>query len=288
MDEGAIKKYGYLGPAGTFSEEAALRYYANRGYLGEMFSSIGQLIEAVAKGMVDEALAPHENSIEGIVTQCFDAILRSHALKVQEEVWVPIQQNLIGLPTATIDGIRCVLSHPQALAQCEGWLNQYLPRSAREETTSTAKAVEEVMRRGDLSNAAIGSRRAVEVCGAHILQSEIQGMGENRTKFFVLSYEEAPLTNAKCRTYVACSTAKDEPGSLNKVLRVLEEFGINMTNLQTRPARTVMGSSKMGEYVFLIEFEGDVRRLLAGSALRKIQQRTTYFRVLGSYSSRKL
>jgi prephenate dehydratase len=268
-----MTRLGYLGPPGTFGEQAALLYSASAELLP--FPRNGAVVLAVANGKADLGIVPVENSLEGAVNETLDTLLAAEALSIRAELVLTVEQNLIVSPGTTLDDIDVVISHPQALAQCRGYLEANLPGVRLEAALSTAGAVAEAV--GMRNAAAIGPRRAAEVHGGEILVAAIQDSKENKTRFVIVGDHDAEPTGDD-KTSIACTVPHDRPGTLLGVLRELADRGINLTHIESRPSK-----EQLGIYVFLIDFDGHRSEPRAAEALAAIQGQANMFRVLGSY-----
>ena len=270
--------YGYLGPAGTFTEEAALRFYQALDYNGVPYNSNREVIKAVHNGMVDQGVVALENTIEGTVNESIDNILRYQNLWIVGETQLCIDHHLIGIEGGSIEKIERVISHPQAISQCQLWLSKNMAYAAIEETSSTVVAVQKMVSKADIGIAAIASRRASTLYGGHILAESIQSKADNITRFVVVSGTPAPMNGKIYKTSIAFSTMRDKPGSLVDSLVVLKDYGINLTKIESRPSKKVLG-----DYLFLADFLGHYRDPHIAEAIEKLRARATMFRFIGSY-----
>jgi prephenate dehydratase len=269
-------RIAYLGPAGTFSEEAALMYAAEG---DEMipFTSFPALIEAVETDIADSAVLPIENSIEGSVSTTVDLLIHESELQICREFVVPVRHCLTGAPGASITDITTVLSHPQALGQCRRFLERCLPNAHQSAALSTAGAVEQVAKGGDKTVAGIGTARAAELYGGTILARNIEDNHLNVTRFIALAERDhAPTGHDK--TSLTVTVRQNVPGSLHAVLDELAADGIQMTKLESRPAKNVLG-----EYYFLIDIEGHRLDPQIAAALERMRAKSDMFKVFGSY-----
>jgi prephenate dehydratase len=267
------KKVGYLGPPGTFGEQAALLYAPGETLVP--LSSNGGVVTAVFRGEVDEGVAPIENSLEGAVNETLDALLQADGLAIKAELVVPIVHCLIAAPGTTSAGISVIMSHPQALAQCRAYIESYYPEARLEAALSTAGAVAAAVKmRGA---AAIGTRRAAELSGGAVLAEGVQDADDNKTRFVVVAARDAEPTGDD-KTSIAFTVAHDRPGTLMGVLSELANRQINLTRIESRPSR-----QDLGIYVFLIDFQGHRRDRTVAEALAAVEAKAHYFRVLGSY-----
>jgi len=268
-------KLGFLGPPGSFGEQAALRYDPNAN--GVPFDNNASVLKALVANQVDRVILPVENSLEGSVMENIDGILREEQLSICGEVVLPVEHFFIAAPGSSLRDVRVVMSHPQALGQCRAFLDELEQEQPLqyEAAFSTAGAVEEAVRR--TGAAAIGSRRAAELYKGHILAANIADVRNNKTRFVVLDQTDAEPTGDD-KTSIAFTTEHDRPGSLIEVLAELPKHGINLTKIESRPSR-----QELGVYVFLIDFQGHRLDSEVGEALEAVEGHASYFRLLGSY-----
>ncbi len=273
---------GYLGPPGTFSEEALIAWIgADQAACERAYPSIEDCFDAVASGEVHEALVPIENAIEGGVSQTLDQLIaHGGGIVIRGEVIHPIHHHLIGAPGSRPDGVTRVISHPHATAQCARWLRAELAGVPVEPALSTADAVRTAVG-GASGAAAVGNRRAAEIYGGEILAEDIMDAADNRTRFAVIGSEEIVSTAAgPWTTSIICGIARDRPGALLSILQEFALRAINLTRLESRPART-----GLGRYVFFIDAEGNRNRdLPLQAALAAIEDGgIAHVTSLGSY-----
>ncbi len=269
-----MSRLAFLGPPGTFSEEAALRYDPEAQLLP--FVSISAVAAAVDSGMADEGVVPIENSLEGSVTETLDTLIHDSLLSVRNEIVLPIENVLLVRPGATAAGIKAVFSHPQALAQCRGFIERCFPKAALEAALSTAAAVEEMMGREDA--AAIGNRRAAELYGAEVLAEGIQDRATNLTRFVVLAGEDHPPTGDDKTSLAFAFAVEDRPGLLASALEEFSRRGINLSKIESRPSK-----ERLGVYIFLADLDGHRTEQPLAESLERVRQKCSFFRVLGSY-----
>ena len=268
------KKVAYLGPAGTFTEEAAL-LYEDKGHLIP-FSSISAVAAAVETGIAEEGVAAIENSIEGSVTETLDLLIHESKLLIRHELVLPIEHHLLVKPGTQSDEIKIIFSHPQALGQCRRFVERCFPKIEIVAALSTAAAVEEMM--SDPSpSAAIGTRRAATLYGAIILANNIQDQSPNLTRFVVLAPTDHPRTGHD-KTSLCFSFSDDRPGLLYEVLREFAERNINLTKVESRPSK-----ESLGRYVFLVDFEGHHEDALIDEVMAMVRAQASLFKVFGSY-----
>jgi prephenate dehydratase len=272
-------KISCLGPQGTFSEEAALKFYPPTQDF-EFFSSNDLVIIALANQRVEKAFVPIENSIEGWVNQSIDTLLGHSQLFIDGEFTYPISQQLLATKRIPLSDIRVILSHSQALAQCREFIQSLPAQITVEEFASTTKAIESLKsnRWPIESTAAIGSARAATIYSMAILAANIQNNNENVTRFISISRRDSTLPTGNDKTSIVFSCDRDEPGSLVNVLMVFKETGINMLKVESRPTKRFLG-----EYLFLVDFGGHRDDPMIKQTIQKIRERTDFLRILGSY-----
>jgi prephenate dehydratase len=267
------KQTGYLGPPGTFGEQAALHYDRESDLVP--LPTHTAVVEAVLQGSVDQGIAAVENSLEGAVNETLDALLRMEGVFVKGELVLPIEYNLIAASGTRLEDVTVVMSHPVALPQCRDFLEKALPWARVEAALSTAAAVETAVKTPGA--AALGTRRAAELSGGAILAEGIQDVATNKTRFLVLAREDAPPTGDD-KTSIAFTVPHDRPGSLLSVLEELARRKINMTRIESRPSR-----EDLGIYVFLVDFQGHRRDGLVAEALEAVRVKSQTLRLFGSY-----
>jgi prephenate dehydratase len=270
-----MRRIGYLGPKGTFSHEALLKYAAGTQYTAVDFLSIPELLTAVQNNTLDEAIVPIENSIEGAVNATLDMIALEVDLKIKEELILPIREQLLVQKGTDFSAVRNVLSHPQPLGQCRKFLAAQLPHAEIRACYSTAAAAEQVAS-GAGDSAAIGSLAAAEVYGLDILKRDIQDSDNNHTRFVVVANHDAERTGND-RSSIAFST-EDKPGSLYSVLDIFNLWDINLSRIESRPAK-----NKLGCYIFFVDMVGHRDDQDVKDALTMVKRKTSFFKFLGSY-----
>lgn len=270
-------RLAYLGPAGTFSEEAALIQAARDGAELMPMSSIPALVSAVETGLADRAILPIENSIEGTVSATVDLLIHETSLQICAELILPVRHFLLARPGTTLQQIRAVMSHPQALGQCRRFLERCLPGAEQIASLSTAAAVAEMMQSEDSSRAAIGTLRAAELYGAEVLAWDIQDQRTNMTRFIVLAEHDAEPTGQD-RTSLCFTVKRNVPGALVEVLNELAAARIQMTKVESRPMK-----SALGDYYFLVDIEGHRRDPHIAEALARMAEKAAELKIFGSY-----
>ena len=268
------KKLAYLGPPGTFAQEAALQYDAAAHLVP--FLSIPAVAEAVQRGMADEGVIPIENSLEGAVTDTMDLLIQEASLFIRRELVLPVEHCLMVKPGTMVEEVEVVYSHPQALAQCRRFLERCFPRAQRMAALSTAAAVEEMLR-SPAKAAAVGTRRAGQLYGAEVLAYGIQDSAANVTRFVILATKDHEPTGSD-RTSLCFSFSADKPGLLYGVLGEFARRNINLAKVESRPTK-----ESLGRYIFLIDLEGHRQDPLVREALERVREQVGMLRVFGSY-----
>ncbi len=266
----------FLGPQGTNSEDAAI-LYGGKDAEFVAFPSIPALTSAVETGLAESAVLPIENSIEGPVSTTLDLLIHETGLKVCHEVVVPIRHMLITVPGTRLEEIRTVISHPQALGQSRRFLERFLPKAEQVGWLSTAGAVQDVVEANDPTRAAIGPYRAHELYGGEVLARDIQDIRSNLTRFVVLARDDAaPTGNDK--TMIGLTVKQNVPGILFQVIAPFAEHGIQLTKIESRPTK-----GWLGDYVFLIDFEGHRSDPTVEKVLEALQEPAAELKVFGSF-----
>lgn len=273
--EHGIYRLGYLGPQGTFSEIAAHRYCEGKGCQLVEFSSLEDILMGVATGMMKEGIVPVENSTEGSVGIVFDLLAGHYDLAVREELLMPVVHSLLVRPGVTLPQIVKILSHPQALAQCSGFLRRELPAARWQECSSTAAAA--VLVAGSKMPWAALAPTAARLYGLDVVIREANDCPDNVTRFWVIGREQLPCTAAVCKTSLVFGV-HDRPGALYMVLKEFARRGINLTRIESRPAKR-----RLGEYIFFLDFAGSAIDTGIQSLLSNLSEITTELRILGSY-----
>jgi chorismate mutase/prephenate dehydratase len=261
----------YLGPQATFTHQAARERFGAAAEL-KPTRSISDIFDEVERGRVAFGIVPVENSTEGAVNVTLDRLVESDVF-ICGEAYLEISQQLLSR-AATLADVKRVLSHPQGLAQCRNWLAQHLPDVPTEETSSTAAAVE--MAAADPTVAGIASALAAEVYGVPMLRARIEDNRHNATRFLIIGRQPiGPSGRDKTSILFAM---RNEPGALYRILEPIVKNGINLTKIESRPAK-----SRAWEYVIFVDIEGHRDTPSVASALREIEERTIYLKILGSY-----
>ncbi|MDN5870017.1 MAG: prephenate dehydratase [Nitrococcus sp.] len=264
-------RVAFLGPQGTFTQEAALKHFGH-GLHALAQESVDAVFREVESGNADYGVVPVENSTEGVITHTLDRFMSS-PLQIVGELELPIRHCLASKETDQA-AIREVFSHPQGLAQCRQWLDQNLPRAQRIPVNSTAEA----------ARLAVEARHAAAVAGVAaaqhyaltVLHANIQDGAANTTRFLVLG-SHSPPPSGEDKTSVVVARA-DKPGGLATLLAPLARYGLNMSRIESRPSR-----QGMWEYVFFIDILGHAEDPILRRALDEMQQLASLLKILGSY-----
>lgn len=268
-------RVAFLGPQGTYSEEAALMFGGPEADLVAC-NGMPAVVASVEAGETDAGVLPVENAIEGPVSVSLDLLIHETDLRLCREVVVPIQHVLVGQEGAPLDGIRTVMSHPQALAQCRLFLEREMPQAEQVAWMSTGGAIEEAANAHDPAVAAIGPEQAQRRYGGAVIARDIQDVRNNLTRFMALSHQDAEPTGDD-KTFIAFKTDKDEPGSLFRMLEPFARAKLQLTNIITRPSK-----GWLSEYVFLFEFLGHRKDPVVADVLEEVERAAQWFKIIGS------
>ncbi|MCH7706091.1 MAG: prephenate dehydratase [Chloroflexi bacterium] len=268
------QRLAYLGPPGTFTEAAALRYAPEAELVPR--STVAAVAAAVVAGEAEEGVVAIENSLEGSVTDTLDLLIHDSSLHIRHELVLPVEHCLLARPGTREEDVRVIYSHPQALAQCRQFLEKRFPKAVAVAALSTAAAVEQLRHSSD-SAVAIGTVRAAELYEMEIVARGIQDNPSNVTRFVVLGHVDHPPTGND-KTSLCFSFDDDKPGLLYNVMREFAERNINLAKIESRPTR-----QSLGRYVFLIDLDGHREDPAVKEAIEGLRQRATMLKVLGSY-----
>lgn len=270
------RKIGYLGPSGTFTEEALLKYTGNDCSERVACATINAVFRGVADGSLDLGLVPMENSTEGSVHLTLDLLAGDYDLKISGEIIMPISHHLIARAGTPVGQVTRVLSHPQALAQCRNYIEKNLPGIEAVPVTSTAEAVRTIANSQE-PWAAVGNARAAEIHGLSVIASNLQDCRENRTRFVVVGREDLPPAEGAFKTSILF-TITDRPGGLYEILKEFALRNINLTRIESRPAKR-----NLGDYVFFVDLAGRREEPDVRECLEAVGKQAATFRILGSY-----
>jgi len=271
MEERPLK-VAFQGEMGAYSEVAVYKCFGVK--VQPIPCKIFQeVFSRVDSGLADYGVLPIENSIEGSVNQVYDLLL-THNLMICGEVVIKVEHCLIGNPNSNLNRLKRVYSHPQALAQCSNFLErlkcEIIP------TYDTAGSVKIVKERGLIDEGAIASERAAEIYGMKILARDISNYPDNYTRFVTISKIDAP-PSGNDKTSIIFSV-RHAPGTLYDALGVFAKRGINLTKIESRPTR-----KKPWEYIFYLDFEGHRNEPKCADALKELQAKTLFVKILGSF-----
>ena len=269
----------YLGPTGTNSETAALAYadwlFRDRQTQATLcpYPSIALALQSVARGEIDRAVVPIENSIEGSVTVVLDTLWQTNNLQVHRELTIPISHGLLSF-AKSLTQLTTVYSHPQALAQCQKWLETYLPQVQLIPTRSTIEGIKYL--KDDLTAAAVSAPRAAQLYQVPLLESDIKDSPDNCTRFWVIGRE---VSDSGSHLSLAFSLPQNAPGALVKALEIFARRGINLSKIESRPTKRYLG-----EYIFFIDLEGNSHTAEISAALTELSNCTEALKIFGNYN----
>lgn len=271
-------RVAYLGPRGTFTEQALLTQPDLAA--GELIpvASMADALFAVQEGDADLAVAPIENAIEGTVNATIDTLAFDVDLLIQRELVLPVELDLLVRPGATLGEVKTVVSIPVAAAQCRAWLRANLPGAELQAANSTAEAAQTAAAADDPAVAAIANPRAAEVYGLDRAATDIESHPENRTRFVVVAASGIPPATGHDKSTVVVYQRADRPGSLLAILQEFAARSINLTLLLSRPTKT-----SLGEYCFVLDMEGHISDEVVADCLRSLRATQADVKFLGSY-----
>jgi prephenate dehydratase len=268
-------RLAFLGPVGTYGEQAARQLAELEGIEPvELVPQLGirAVVQALAQGDCEAAVVPVENSVEGGVTACLDALWEHPDLTISRALVLPIRHALLG--SGPIEGVSEVLSHPQALAQCSQWLAEHLPQALQLPTSSTADAARMVA--GSRFRAAVASQQAAAEHGLEVLAYPINDVAGNCTRFLLLRRGERLLQGAIAS--LAFSLQSNQPGALLEALTCFARRGLNMSRIESRPSKR-----EMGEYLFFVDLELQPQSPALSEALADLQPLCEHLHLFGAY-----
>ncbi|MGL5512852.1 MAG: prephenate dehydratase [Sporomusa sp.] len=270
-----MKTVGYLGPQGTYCEQIALHLYGKEDAFLRPIAGIDSVIRAVALGEVDECIVPVENSLEGSVNITLDMIAHEFNLYITKEAVLPVRHSL--LAKRDCDDIAVIFSHPQALAQCRKTIGMLYPQAKTKAVDSTAEAAKMVAASDGLF-AAVGSQQAGEIYGLSVIAADIQDNSANSTRFIGLERQPTSPIAGKSKTSLVCQINGERPGSLCDILLEFVKREVNLTRIESRPARTGLGM-----YIFFFDIEGSIATPNIAAAVREVEARCLWYKNFGSY-----
>jgi chorismate mutase / prephenate dehydratase len=267
-------KVGFLGPEGTFTQAAVYKHFGHS-VRALPFGTIDEVFQEVEGGVADFGVVPIENSTEGTVNNTLDMFLTS-PLKIGGEIELRIEQHLLGT-VESLEKIERVCAHEQALAQCRGWLREYLSHVDLIGVSSNAVGARRA--RDEAGTAAIGSDTAAEVYDLRVMVTNIEDRADNATRFLVIGRELlASSGNDKTTILVSTRDTAGGAGILHALLQPFATHGVNITRIESRPSRR-----KNWDYVFFLDLDGHAEQEPLASALAELKELSSLFRVLGAY-----
>ena len=271
---------GYLGPSGSFTHNVAVKAFPKEDLVS--FQNITEVIKSYEEGIVDYAIIPVENSIEGSVHETLDYLFHQANIEAVLEIILPIKQQLMA--TSVNKGVEKIFSHPQAIAQGKKYIKEHYPVASIEMTASTAYAARFIAEHPSENFAAIAPVAAAKEYGLEIIAKDIQEIDENYTRFWVLGHDkkELDLEQIDQKISLAITLPDNLPGALYKAMSVFAWRGIDLTKIESRPLKTVLG-----EYFFIIDIENKNNDLVS-FALEELKALEIHYKILGQYTVYKL
>ena len=266
-------KIAFLGPEGTFTQGAVHKHFGHS-VRGLPFSTIDEVFQEVECGAADFGVVPIENSTEGTVNHTLDMFLTS-PLKIGGEIELRIEQHLLGT-MASLEQIERIAAHQQSLAQCRGWLREYLPHVELIGVSSNAAGARRA--RDEKGTAAIGGEAAAEVYDLKVLVNNIEDRVDNSTRFLVVGRELLAPSGDDKTTILVSTSGTEGAGVLHSLLQPFATHGVSMTRIESRPSRR-----KNWDYVFFIDLDGHAQDAPLEKALAELKENSSLFRVLGAY-----
>ncbi|KEI71617.1 prephenate dehydratase [Endozoicomonas elysicola] len=265
-------KVAFLGPEGTFTQQASLKHFGHSAVCVPM-AAIDEVFREVAAGAVSYGVVPVENSTEGVVSHTLDSFLDS-SLKICGEVVLRIHQHMMVSENTRRDHITRIYSHAQSFAQCRKWLDSHWPMAERVAVSSNAEAAKRI--KGEWNSAAIAGDMAAEMYGLEKIAEKIEDRPDNSTRFLIIGNQPVP-PSGNDKTSVVISM-RNQPGALHAILEPFHVHNLDLTRVETRPSRTGIWN-----YVFFVDFEGHQEDPVVRKVLEKLGERANDLRVLGSY-----
>ncbi|HEX2064099.1 MAG TPA: prephenate dehydratase [Acidimicrobiales bacterium] len=275
-----MTRVAFLGPPGTFTEEALLTQADLAASELVPMRSMPEVLAAAQQGEADFGFVALENSIEGTVNVSLDTLIFDADLLIQREVVLPVSLNLLAPPGTRLHDIRRVVSFPHATAQCREWFARELPGVEFIASNSTADAVQEVGKQRPEATAAVGTALAAELYGLEVLAADIEDHPDNATRFVLVAGSGIPAPTGHDKTSIVCFQYADRPGSLHAILGQFSARNINLTKLESRPTKRGLGN-----YCFIIDLEGHVDDEVVADCLRDLHAQLAGVKFLGSYAA---
>jgi len=273
------QRIGYLGPEGTFTQQALRSQTDLAGAEHIPFRTVVDVLDAVEGGSISLGFVPIENSIEGTVNYTQDALVFDHDLLIQREVVLDIEMCLLAKKGATLQQATKIYSMPVATAQCHGYIRKHVPQAEVFVANSTAEAARTVSESGDNTMVAVAPRNAAAIYGLEVIAENIADQSGNQTRFVLVAKEGIPVPTGHDRTALVVFQRADEPGSLLSILQEFAARRINLSQLLSRPTR----SGGLGDYCFIMYADGHIKDELMADALRDLHAKQGAVKFLGSY-----
>lgn len=269
-------KIGYLGPTGSYSHEAALEYgrHLTQAVEPAALTSFPAIISSVESGQFDYGILPVENSTHGAVATAMDELLKLRAATVCGEVILDIEHCLLVEKHSRYE-VRHIYSHEQALEQCRDYLRRCYPNAELIKCVSTSEACERTLK--GANRAAVASRMAARCYSMAVAAENIQDNAFNQTRFLIISGKQ-PAPTGRDKTSIVFAFPGDRPGSLYMILKSFADYGVNLTRIESRPAKDIMG-----KYIFYVDFIGHQNTEVGSAIIREISPQVNWLKVLGSY-----
>jgi prephenate dehydratase len=273
-----LRRIAFLGPEGTFTEQALLSQPDLAGQELVPMSTFGEVLAAVDQGDVDLGFVGLENSIEGTVTVTIDALALQHDLVIQREVVLGIQLNLLAPAGVGLSDIDRILTFPVAAGQCRTWLADHLPGVEVVAANSNAEAAQLVSTNADGHSAAVAPALAAKIYGLEVLAEDIEDHPENETRFVLVGRHTIPARTGHDKSTIVVFQRTDQSGSLLAILQEFAARAINLTKLESRPTK-----KQLGDYCFVIDLEGHIADEVVADCLRTLRTKVADIKFLGSY-----
>lgn len=273
-----MTRIAFLGPPGTFTEEALLTESSLSGVEHVPMRSMPEVLEATAAGAVDLGFVALENSIEGTVRMVLDHLIFDHDLLMQREVVLPIVQNLLAPTGMTLADVKRVVSFPDAMEQCRGYFARELPGAELVAANSTAEAVRMVGEERPAGTAALGTALAGRLYGLDVVAAGVEDRPDNATRFVVVAREGIPAPTGHDKTSIVLFQRADRPGNLHLISAQFAAREINLTKFESRPTK-----KGLGDYCFIVDFQGHIADEVVADCLRNLHAELGEVKFLGSY-----
>lgn len=275
-----MKRIAFLGPRGTFGEEALSSLTDLAPFEAVPMRTMPDALAAAAAHEVDYAFVAIENSIEGTVNVSIDSLIFDTDLLIQREVVMGIQMSLLVPKGVKLKDIKRVISFPVAVGQCRDFLADKLPDVEIVASNSTSDAVRQVSRSSSRSTAALGTQFAAEIYGLHVLEEDVSDHKQNQTRFVLVAPSGVPAPTGADKTSIVVFQSDNKPGSLHSILGQFSARNINLQKLESRPTK-----HSLGDYCFIIDLEGHIDSEIIADCLRDLHVQAANLKFLGSYPS---